>query len=96
MEQLIKYIYIEPLKRIMIAEKMAQQFLKTIISNHGILKRIASNKDRLFATKFWTIFIDLVRINHKMTTAYHLQGNDQIERINQTIEQYLQYYINYK
>ena len=51
---------------------MAQQFLKIIVSNYGILKRIISNRDKLFTIKFWTTFTDLVGIDHKMTTVYHL------------------------
>ena len=35
-------------------------------------------------------------INHQLTIAYHPQGNSQTEQINQIIEQYLQYYINYE
>ena len=31
-----------------------------------------------------------------MTTAYHPQGNGQTEQTNQTVEQYLWHYINYK
>ena len=95
-EQLTKYIHIKPSKGTMTAEEMAQQFLKTIVSNHGIPKRITSDRDKLFMTKFWTTFTNLVGIDHKMTTAYHPQGNGQTERTNQTIEQYLRHYINYE
>ena len=35
-------------------------------------------------------------INHRLTTAYHPQGNGQTERTNQTVEQYLRHYINYQ
>lgn len=51
-EQLIKYMYIKLLKGIIIAEDMAQQFLKVIVSNYGILKRIILDRDKLFTTKF--------------------------------------------
>ena len=51
-EQLTKYIHIKLSKRTMTAEDMAQQFLKTIVLNHGTPKRIISNRDKLFTTKF--------------------------------------------
>ena len=63
----------------MIAEDMAHQFLKVIISNHGVSKRITSDKDKLFTTKFWTILTNLMGIDHRLTTAYHPQGNGQTE-----------------
>ena len=42
----------EPSKGTMTAEDMAHQFLKIIVSNHGIPKRITSDRDKLFMTKF--------------------------------------------
>ena len=35
-------------------------------------------------------------INHCLTMAYHPQANGQTERTNQTIEHYLQHYVNYQ
>ena len=52
MERLIKYVHIELLKGTMTAEDMTHQFLKVIVSNHGVPKRITSDRDKLFMTKF--------------------------------------------
>ena len=51
-EWLTKYIYIEPSKGMMTAEDMAHQFLRIIVSNHGVPKRITLDSDKLFTTKF--------------------------------------------
>ena len=74
------------LKGTMTAEDMAHQFLKIIVSNHGVLKRITSDRDKLFMIKFWTTLINLMGINHQLTMAYHPQGNSQTEQTNQMIE----------
>ena len=37
-----------------------------------------------------------MRIDHQLTTAYHLQANSQIKQTNQIIKQYLQHYISYE
>lgn len=75
----MKYVHTEPLKGIMTAEDMAHQFLKVIVSNHGVLKRIILDRDKLFMTKFWMTLTNLMGIDHKLTTAYHPQGNSQTE-----------------
>jgi len=37
----------------------------------------------------------MLEIDTKLSTAYYLQTNGQIERINQKLEQYLQMFIDY-
>jgi len=37
----------------------------------------------------------MLGIDTKLSTAYYLQTNGQIERINQKLEQYLQMFIDY-
>ena len=63
-EQLTKYVHTEPLKGTMTAEDMTHQFLKVIVSNHGVPKRITSDRDKLFTTKFWMTLTNLMGINH--------------------------------
>ena len=80
----------------MTAEEMAHQLLRRVITNHRMPETITSDQDKLFTLKFWTMLMKLMGINHQLTTAYHPQGNSQTEWMNQTIEQYLQHYINYQ
>jgi hypothetical protein len=40
--------------------------------------------------------MDLMGIKQRLMTAYYLQANRQMERTNQTVEQYLQHYVNYQ
>ncbi len=48
-----------------------------------------------FALQFFTIFIVRFRMNNKLFTTFYLQIDRQIEQLNQIIEQYFKYYINY-
>jgi hypothetical protein len=50
--RLTKYGYFILYKESLLAEKLAYAFNKHIIGNYGILKKIISNKDKLFILKF--------------------------------------------
>ena len=57
-------MHTKPSKGMMTVEDMAHQFLKVIVSNYRIPKRIILNRDKLFMTKFWTILINLMGIKY--------------------------------
>ena len=60
----MKYIYVESLKGTMTTEDMAHQFLKVVVSNHGIPKRVTSDRDKLFIIKFWMTLTNLMGIDY--------------------------------
>jgi hypothetical protein len=57
-DQLTKYNYFIPYRESSSAENLAYIFNKHIIKNHGIPKKIISNKDKLFTSRFWKSLID--------------------------------------
>ena len=59
-------------------------------------KEITTDRDKLFASKFWKSLIDQLGSKHKLSTAFHPQTDSQTECLNQTMKQYLRCYINYK
>ena len=61
------------------ATQMAQLFLEHVIANHGVPQKITSNRDKLFISKFWKSLMELMGIDHQLTTAYHSQENGQTE-----------------
>ena len=70
--------------------------IKKIIANHGIPQSIISDRDKLFTSKFWNTWTRQLGTKVKLSTAYHPQTDGQIEQTNQTLEQYLRHYINFK
>jgi hypothetical protein len=52
-DRLIKYDYFIPYRESFSAEDLAYMFNKHIIGNHGIPKRIISDKNKLFTSRFW-------------------------------------------
>ena len=47
-----------------------------LISNYELLKKFIINRDKLFTSKFWEMFMTEFKIKHKMLTAYYLQINE--------------------
>ena len=52
-DKLTKYKYFISYLKELIAEDLAYIFMKHIIINHEISKKIISNRDKLFTSKFW-------------------------------------------
>jgi transposase InsO family protein len=52
-------------------------------------KSIVSDRDRVFTSSFWTELFKLLQTELKISSAYHPQTDEQIERINQCLKMYL-------
>ncbi len=94
--RLIKYKYFLSYKKTTFAKDLTYTFLRMIVANHELSDEIISNRDKLFTLKFWKFLMNQLEIHHKLLTAYHLQTNEQMKRMNQTLKQYLRCYINYR
>jgi hypothetical protein len=57
-DRLIKYAHFIPYKEGSTAEELVYTFNRNIITNHGILEEIISNRDKLFISNFWKSLID--------------------------------------
>ena len=95
-EKLTKYSYFLPYKSTSTAKDLAYSFIRTVISQHGLPEIIISDRDKLFKSNFWQSLMDQLGSKNKMSTAFHPQTDGQTERTNQTIEQYLRCYVNYR
>jgi hypothetical protein len=60
--RLIKYAHFISYKEGLTAEELAYTFNRNIIINHGILKEIINNKDKLFTFNFWKSLINQLGI----------------------------------
>jgi hypothetical protein len=78
----IKYGYFIPYRKSFSAENLTYMFNKHIIGNHGILKKIISDRDKLFTSRFWKSLINQFGIYYKMSTGYYPQTDGQTERLN--------------
>ena len=72
------------------AQSIATFVYDDIICRHGVPKIISSSdRGSEFINQFFEVFTRTYNIHHIRTTAYHPQGNGQVERINKTIKDIL-------
>jgi hypothetical protein len=61
-------------------------FDRLIIANWNISKRIISDRNLKFISKFWTIIFRKLNTKLLMFTTYYSQTNEHFERMNQTVK----------
>ena len=72
---LSKYAYYILCKSTMTAEEFADIFLRVIVTHHGMPKKIISDRDSRFTSKFWRALVARMGCDHAMSLAYQLQTN---------------------
>ncbi|GKG06932.1 reverse transcriptase domain-containing protein, partial [Tanacetum coccineum] len=70
-------------------EKLTRQYLKEIVSRHGVPVLIISDRDSRFASYFGKSLNKALGTQFDMSTAYHTQTDGQSERTIQTLEDML-------
>src|SRR6202522_3595950 len=69
-------------------------YVKNVWRHHGLPGKVVSDRGPQFVAEFTRELYRLLGITLAATTAYHLQGDGQTERVNQELEQYLCLFIN--
>ncbi|GKB94504.1 putative reverse transcriptase domain-containing protein [Tanacetum coccineum] len=84
--RLIKSAHFLPMKETDSMEKLMRQYLKEVVSRHGVPVSIISDQDSKFTSHFWKSLNDALVTQLDMSTAYHPQTDGQSERTIQTLE----------
>ena len=69
--------------------RLAQVYIKEIVSKHGVPISIIWDRDARFTSRFWQSLQDRMGTRLDMSTAYHPQTDGQSERTIQTLEDML-------
>ncbi len=77
------------------AQDLADLFVRHVFSKHGVPNDIVSDRGSKFTSIFWTALSNALKIQQKLSTAYHPETDGQTERVNQILETYLRHYVNY-
>ena len=76
------------------AAGIARLYVQHIWKHHSLPKKVLSDRGLQFVAEFMKELSQLLGIKLVETTTYHPQGDRQMERINQELEQYLRLFVN--
>ncbi|GJX20533.1 putative reverse transcriptase domain-containing protein [Tanacetum coccineum] len=88
-DRLIKSAHFLPMREDDFMEMITRQYLKEVVSRHGVPVLIISVQDGRFASHFWRSLHKALGTRLDMSIAYHLQTDGQSERTILTLEDVL-------
>jgi len=77
-------------------EGLARLFRDNVWKLHGLLESVVSDKGSQFAAELTKELNRMLGIETRLLTAFHLQMDGQTEWMNQELEQYLWFFVNYR
>ncbi len=76
-------------------EEAINCFYAHVWKHHDLLKFFMSDWDTQFIFNVWKHMCKMLKINTKLSTTYHSEIDDQIERVNAVMKHYLRVFVNY-
>ncbi len=76
-------------------EEVINCFYAHVWKHHDLLEFFMSDWDTQFIFDVWKHMCKMLKIDAKLSTTYHSEIDDQIERINAVMKHYLRVFVNY-
>ena len=84
-----------PYTKSIIGEETTKLFLDNIYCYHRLPKDIILDRETQFISRFWRTLVKFLKVDIKLPSAFHPQTDGQTKWMNQVLEQYSRYTINY-
>ncbi|GJR71721.1 putative reverse transcriptase domain-containing protein [Tanacetum coccineum] len=88
-DRLTKSAHFLPMRENGLMEKLTRQYLKEVVTRHGVPILIIFDRDGRFTSQFWQLLQKALGTQLDMSMAYHPQTDGQSERTIQTLEDML-------
>ena len=75
------------------AATVADEFLHEVFAHHGLPEYIISDRGPQFVSMLWARLCECLKIERKLSTAYHPQTDGSTERANQEVQAYLRIHV---
>ena len=95
-DRLTKIVYFISTTERILAEGLARLFRDNIWKLYGLSKSIISDRGPQFVAGLIQELNRMLEIESKMLTVFYPQTDEQTERVNQELEQYLRMFINHR
>ncbi len=76
-------------------EEVINCFYAHVWKHHDLLKFFVSDRDTQFIFNVWKHMCKMLKIDAKLSTTYHFEIDDQIEKVNAVMKHYLRVFVNY-
>jgi transposase InsO family protein len=88
-DRLTKVAHFIPVKTIYLGPQLAELYMSRIVCLHGVPKKIVSDRETQFTSKFWERLHETLDTQLCFSSAYHPQIDGQTERVNPILEDML-------
>jgi hypothetical protein len=92
-DKLTKSAHFIPVRDTYDVTDVARVFLSEVIHLHEIPKKIISDRDSRFTSRFWTNLKSALGTHLNLSTTYHPETDGQAKRVNQVMEDMLRMYV---
>lgn len=91
-DRLTKAVTLEAMTT-MAAEACAERFVQCFVRFHGVPRALTSDRGSNWTGGFWRRMCELLKIEQRLSTAYHPQTDGATERANQEVQAFLRAYV---
>ena len=95
-DRFTKKSFFLPTNSMVMSKGIVTLYWDRVFSEHGLPKKVISDRGPQFISKFMKELYETMGIKGNPSTAYHPQTDGQMERVNQSVKEFLTMFVNDK